>query len=105
MEVSGPDLHQIVRNSQKKSLLVKKKLIGVLETLESFKLKAQVFIITVRNIISFPLFSSDNSFHVTLSVKYFTIITIFQIYSDPIKRLPLQWRPEDIYCKATYGDR
>ncbi|XP_060572664.1 general transcription factor 3C polypeptide 5-like [Ruditapes philippinarum] len=28
-----------------------------------------------------------------------------KIYSDPIKRLPLQWRPEDIYCKATYGDR
>ncbi|XP_045195557.1 general transcription factor 3C polypeptide 5-like [Mercenaria mercenaria] len=28
-----------------------------------------------------------------------------KIYGDPMKRLPLQWRPEDFYCKATYGDR
>ena len=28
-----------------------------------------------------------------------------QVYSDPSKRLPLRWRPEDVYCKAAFGDR
>ncbi|KAH3795020.1 hypothetical protein DPMN_148565 [Dreissena polymorpha] len=27
------------------------------------------------------------------------------IFNDPVKRLPLRWRPEDIYSKPTYGDR
>ncbi|XP_052788655.1 general transcription factor 3C polypeptide 5-like [Mya arenaria] len=33
------------------------------------------------------------------------IETLQQIFSDSQKRLPLLWRPDNIYCKPAYGDR
>ena len=29
----------------------------------------------------------------------------FQIHSECNKRIPLCWRPDDVYCRPVYGDR
>ena len=32
-------------------------------------------------------------------------LTLFKVYSQPNKRLSVNWRPDDAFCKPAFGER